>query len=94
MTSTGPTLNLTYDQLLDEIKGILRVLCRHNSYPQDYSSPTDAYDRGSRNGAIALWYSLALSMRAPGRDCEEDRRQLELMAGLIRENQEPPADGR
>lgn len=94
MTSTGPTLNLTYDQLLDEIKAILRVLCRHNANPQDYSSPTDAYDRGCRNGAIALWYSLALSVRAPGRDCEEDRRQLELMAGLIHESQEPPADGR
>ncbi|KZQ40633.1 hypothetical protein A3N57_07670 [Enterobacter cloacae subsp. dissolvens] len=94
MTSTGPTLNITYDELLDEIKGILRVLCRHNSNPKDYASPTDAYDRGCRYGAIALWYSLALSMRTPGRDCEEDRRQLELMAGLTRENQEPSADGR
>ncbi|EFI6096219.1 hypothetical protein HUI25_005155 [Escherichia coli] len=94
MTSTGPTLNLNYDQLLDEIKGILRVLCRHNSNLQDYASLTDAYDRGCRHGAIALWYSLALSMRAPGRDCEEDRKHLKLMAGLTRENQEPSADVR
>lgn len=54
--------------------------------PQDYASLTDAYDRGCRHGAIALWYSLALSMRAPGRDCEEDRKHLKLMAGLTREN--------
>lgn len=94
MNSTGSTLNLNYDQLLDEIKGILRVLCRHNSNPQDYASLTDAYDRGCRNGAIALWYSLALSMKTPGRDCEEDRRLLELMAGLTRETQESSADGR
>lgn len=94
MASTGPTLNLNYDQLLDEIKGILRILCRHNSNPRDYTSLMDAYSRGCCHGAIALWYSLALSMRAPGRNREEDRKQLELMAGLTRENQEPPADGR
>lgn len=92
MTSTGPSLNLTYDELLDEIKGIIRVLSRHNSSPQNHSSTMDAFDRGCLSGAIALWYSLALSTRAPGRDCEEDRRQLQLLAGLIRENKEPPAD--
>ncbi|KAF1366619.1 hypothetical protein [Yokenella regensburgei] len=94
MSSTGPTLNLTYDELLDEIKGILRVLCRHSSSSRDDSSNTAAFDRGSCSGAIALWYSLALSMRAPGRDCEEDRRQLRLLAGLTRENQASPSDGR
>ncbi len=39
MTSTGPTLNLNYDQLLDEIKGIFRVLCRHNSNPPGLRFP-------------------------------------------------------
>ena len=92
MASTGPTLNLTYDELLDEIKGILHILCQHNSSPLDYSSITDAFDRGIRSGAIALWYSLALTMRAPGQDCEKDRRQLRLLAGLPHESQESPAD--
>lgn len=94
MTSTEPTLNLSYDELLDQIKSILRVLCRHSSSSRDDYSTTAAFDRGSCSGAIALWYSLALSMRAPGRDCEEDRRQLQLLAGLIHENLEPPTDGR
>ncbi|MGU3416678.1 hypothetical protein [Enterobacter bugandensis] len=59
MTSTVPTLNLTYDQLLDEIKSILRVLYRHNSYPQDYASPTDAYDRAAATAPLRsgiLWH--------------------------------------
>ncbi|MDV5353233.1 hypothetical protein [Enterobacter hormaechei] len=46
MSSTGPTLNLTYDELLDEIKSILRVLSRHSSSSRDDSSTTAAFDRG------------------------------------------------
>lgn len=47
MSSTGPTLNLTYDELLDEIKSILRVLSRHSSSSRDDSSTTAAFDRES-----------------------------------------------
>ncbi len=94
MASTGPTLNLTYDDLLDEIKSILHVLCQHNSSPLDYSSITDAFDRGIRSGAIAFWYSLALTMRDPRQNCDNDRLQLRILAGLSINSQESPGDVR
>ncbi|EAO6253336.1 hypothetical protein FCJ58_24055 [Salmonella enterica] len=88
MTSNEPALNLTYDELYEEAQSTLRVLSRN------CSSPPDAFDRGCRTGVITLWYSLAMSIKDSGRDYHEDRRQLDLLAGLTSESQEPPADVR
>ncbi|WP_432465499.1 hypothetical protein [Enterobacter hormaechei] len=43
MSSTGPTLNLTYDELLDEIKSILRVLSRHSSSSREHEKPRGSH---------------------------------------------------
>lgn len=84
MTSNEPALNLTYDELYEEARAMLSVC----------SSPPDAFDRGCRRGVITLWYSLAMSIKDSGRDYHEDRRQLDLLAGLTSESPEPPADVR
>ncbi|ECA9705353.1 hypothetical protein EUP80_19485 [Salmonella enterica subsp. enterica serovar Bredeney] len=88
MTSNEPALNLTYDELYEEARAMLSVLSRN------CSSPPDAFDRGCRRGVITLWYSLAMSIKDSGRDYHEARRQLDLLAGLTSESQEPPADVR
>jgi len=49
MSKKERTINLTYDELLEEIKATLRALSRTSS------ASLDAFDRGSRSGAINFW---------------------------------------
>lgn len=86
MASNEPALNLTYDELYEETKEML------SAFSRNCSSPPDAFDQGCLRGAISLWYSLAMSIKDSGRDYHEDRIQLDLLAGLTPESQEPPVD--
>lgn len=87
MSKKERTISLTYDELLEEIKATLRALSRTSS-----ASP-DAFDRGSRSGAINFWYQLALKTSATEKQCHDDINQLRILAGLKSIGQEPPADG-
>lgn len=76
-------LDLTYDELLEEIKEMLNVFSRA------CSTPLDSFDRGCRSGAINFWYKLAMKTPATEKQCRDDQRLLCLLAGL-----EPPDDVR
>ncbi|MEG5386046.1 hypothetical protein UXP03_21695 [Enterobacter hormaechei] len=86
MTSSGPTLNLTYNQLLNQTQEMLRM------FDSQRRTPPDTFDAGLRVGVVHHWYRLALSMGATVWDCREDHRQLRLLAGLDPEDLDPPAD--
>lgn len=91
MASTEPTLNLTYDELLEKTRAMIRMMSGRAS------NPPGAFDRGVSSGIIHLWRRLAVEMDWQGWDYLEDYRALRLLAGLSADgtdDEEPPADAR
>lgn len=91
MASTEPTLNLTYDELLEKTKAMIRMMSGHAS------NPPGAFDRGLSSGVIHLWRRLAVEMDWRGWDFLQDYKELRLLAGLPADdtdNEEPLADAR
>ena len=74
-------LSLTYDELLEETRQMLKQLSER------YSTEPDSFERGSSSGVIYFWYQLALKTSQAYEQRQEDYRQLCLLAG-----QKPPAD--
>lgn len=86
MNNSVLTLNLTYNELLDEIKETLSLFNRTSC------TPMDTFDRGCRSGAINFWYQLALKTSATDKQLHDDHNQLRLLAGLKNSDQELSAD--
>ncbi|EQA1638039.1 hypothetical protein O1F62_RS20510 [Enterobacter hormaechei] len=86
MVSTEPTMNLSYDQLLETTRTVI------GTFKSSFSTPPDEFDRGLCIGAIDLFLTLIQQMPETGRDYHEDHRQLRLQAGLETDAQEPTGD--
>ncbi len=87
MKNTETTLNVTYARLLEIAKEQVHMLVRGNEI-----HPADAHDRGVCSGTCLLWYRLALETGADKERCQEDHRQLRILAGLSVDDQEQSAD--
>ncbi|MDL4915905.1 MAG: hypothetical protein QRY16_19680 [Enterobacterales bacterium endosymbiont of Blomia tropicalis] len=88
MPGNEPTLNLTYDQLLETTRTVI------STFKSSCSTPPDEFGRGLSIGAIDLFLTLIQQMPETERDYYDDHRQLRLLAGLETDAQEPAADVR
>lgn len=86
MARPEPTLNLSYDQLLETTRTLI------GTFKSSFSTPPDEFDRGLSIGAIDLFLTLIQQMPETERDYYEDHRQLRLLAGLETDTQEPSGD--
>ncbi|WP_155288007.1 hypothetical protein [Enterobacter cancerogenus] len=86
MGSPGPTLSITYDQLLETTRTVLHTFAAAGC------TPPDEFDRGLCVGAIDLFLTLIQGMEETDRDYADDHRQLRLLAGLETDGREPAAD--
>lgn len=86
MASPEPTLNLSYEQLLETTRTLI------GTFKSSFSTPPDEFDRGLSIGAIDLFLTLSQQMPETERDYYDDHRQLRLLAGLDPEDLEPTAD--